>query len=850
MRHFFSLQVLPAVNRRHTASPVTCQMADARRRVAAPPPARFARFSAGFLSKGALALALAFLSAGAALAQTGVGIGTTAPDVSAALDIVSSSKGALLPRVAAATAIVTPATGLLVFQTGAPAGFYYNAGTPGAPSWQQIATASGAAVTASNGLTKTGNNLALGGTLTGATTIAQGGRAFSLTGGNVGIGTSNPAGLLTVQNDVFGVNALDQQQLATNAITGADDFWQSFTANVTGNLTQFDLLVGSPLPPSAVPGTLSVYAGQGTGGTLLTTQAIVYNSVGGGVYQPYLLTTPVAVVAGQQYTYRFQTTTLGVSFVSFSTANPYAGGQSKYSPIEDLCFKTYVTPVTTTAALAALASGLVGVGTNSPTQRLEVAGQVFSNTGGFRFPDNSIQTTAATTTPTTTASNGLTKTGNDLALGGPLTGATTITQAGNSFSLTGGSVGIGTPTPTQRLEVAGQVFSNTGGFRFPDNSIQTTAATTTPTTTASNGLTKTGNNLALGGPLTAATTITQAGHPFSLMGGGVGVGTSSPGHPLAVQAVSGGAMLGFNNDAGTDKYNFSLTNGGLNLSESNVAAGRLFVQDGGQVGIGTTAPTQRLEVAGQVFSNTGGFRFPDNTLQTTAATTTPTTTASNGLTKTGNNIALGGTLTGATTIAQAGHAFSLTGGDVGIGTTTPTQKLDVTGNTNVTGNSYVSGNVGIGTTTPGQKLEVAGNIFANGEGTGFLTDNQANARVGLLKYGGREGGIWRTSAQDFEIGRVDAGVTALPGSPTTWTTDLYVGSTGQVGIGTSGPTAPPRRERQRPGAGPDHGRRRADRCQRQPERERRRVGTQQPGPRPERHRYARGRGGGRECVHH
>ena len=73
-----------------------------------------------------------------------VGIGTTAPDVSAALDIVSSSKGALLPRVADATAIATPATGLLVFQTGGTPGFYYNAGTPGAPSWQQLATGSGA----------------------------------------------------------------------------------------------------------------------------------------------------------------------------------------------------------------------------------------------------------------------------------------------------------------------------------------------------------------------------------------------------------------------------------------------------------------------------------------------------------------------------------------------------------------------------------------------------------------------------------------------------------------------------------------------------------------------------------
>jgi len=38
----------------------------------------------------------------------------------------------------------------------------------------------------------------------------------------------------------------------------------------------------------------------------------------------------------------------------------------------------------------------------------------------------------------------------------------------------------------------------------------------------------------------------------------------------------------------------------------------------GQVGIGLTEPTEALEVAGTVYSNSGGFRFPDGSLQTTA----------------------------------------------------------------------------------------------------------------------------------------------------------------------------------------------------------------------------------------
>jgi len=78
-------------------------------------------------------------------------------------------------------------------------------------------------------------------------------------------------------------------------------------------------------------------------------------------------------------------------------------------------------------------------------------------------------------------------------------------------------------------------------------------------------------------------------------------------------------------------------------------------------------------------------------------------------------------------------------GNVGIGTTTPTKKLDVSGNANIRGdltlnslgvnggatiqnNLTVNGNVGIETTTPNQKLDVSGNINANGN----ITINNVN----------------------------------------------------------------------------------------------------------------------------
>jgi BclA-like protein len=70
-----------------------------------------------FLATGLLA---------ATITQAQVGIGTIIPNASAALDIVSTSRGMLIPRMTQAqrTAIATPAEGLLVYQLDAPIGLW------------------------------------------------------------------------------------------------------------------------------------------------------------------------------------------------------------------------------------------------------------------------------------------------------------------------------------------------------------------------------------------------------------------------------------------------------------------------------------------------------------------------------------------------------------------------------------------------------------------------------------------------------------------------------------------------------------------------------------------------------
>jgi len=82
-------------------------------------------------------LVLLLIATQVALGQ-GVGINTATPHSSAMLDVVSTNKGVLIPRMTAAQrgAITLPAAGLLVYQTDAPAGFWYYDGA----TWRHLTT--------------------------------------------------------------------------------------------------------------------------------------------------------------------------------------------------------------------------------------------------------------------------------------------------------------------------------------------------------------------------------------------------------------------------------------------------------------------------------------------------------------------------------------------------------------------------------------------------------------------------------------------------------------------------------------------------------------------------------------
>ncbi len=79
--------------------------------------------------------------------------------------------------------------------------------------------------------------------------------------------------------------------------------------------------------------------------------------------------------------------------------------------------------------------GNVGIGTVAPTAKLHIGGT--PGTDGIRFPDGTLQTTAAG-------------------------GASQWTTSGSNIYYSGGNVGIGAVSPTQKLDVAGYVKGQTG----------------------------------------------------------------------------------------------------------------------------------------------------------------------------------------------------------------------------------------------------------------------------------------------------------------------------------------------------------------------------------------------------
>ena len=79
--------------------------------------------------------------------------------------------------------------------------------------------------------------------------------------------------------------------------------------------------------------------------------------------------------------------------------------------------------------------------------------------------------------------------------------------------------------------------------------------------------------------------------------GGVGIGTNAPVSPLTIQGQGDNSeWIALKDTAGTLQYHFNYSGTGFNIAESGVADFRLFLEDGGGVGIGHGNPSHPLHV--------------------------------------------------------------------------------------------------------------------------------------------------------------------------------------------------------------------------------------------------------------
>lgn len=177
---------------------------------------------------------------------------------------------------------------------------------------------------------------------------------------------------------------LDQSQTIYNGGTSARALpgytqWQSFTAGLTGTLSEVDMgfFAGNgPTHGTSYNGTgiLKLYDGSGVSGTLLSSQTVGASAVSTPGSAPVCWNdwaTNIKVAAGHQYTFEFTPVSglpdpygvcVGTIFKNGQMQAPYKGGTDGGTNLFSMDFKTYVTSAATPEPVSTIAFGVGLVG--------------------------------------------------------------------------------------------------------------------------------------------------------------------------------------------------------------------------------------------------------------------------------------------------------------------------------------------------------------------------------------------------------------------------------------------------------------------------------------------------------